>query len=260
MKRDMVTPDNRLRQLRQARGLSLRGLAEKTGVDFSTVGFAERGERNFSMNSACKLADFFGVTLDYLVGRDIKTHKMQDEQKPVGIKIKELREARGLSRRALAAAVGLCHSTIARIENGERKISTPQASKLAEYFDVSLDYLIGASSTTETPKSASQEQIYTKTEPGNHKELFRKTKLGYVQVYLPTSPMAGKDGWVLLHRAVMAEHLGRPLRPEEVVHHIDGDPGNNKLSNLMLFPNNAEHRKYHGQLKRDAEIKRLLNE
>lgn len=70
--------------------------------------------------------------------------------------------------------------------------------------------------------------------------------------------MANKNGWVLLHRVVMAKSIGRDLRPEEVVHHIDGDKTNNNLSNLMLFPNNAEHRRYHAKQKRDQKIAELL--
>jgi hypothetical protein len=41
----------------------------------------------------------------------------------------------------------------------------------------------------------------------------------------------------------MEERLGRYLRPEEVVHHIDNNPANNDISNLQLFANNTEHLK-----------------
>lgn len=37
-----------------------------------------------------------------------------------------------------------------------------------------------------------------------------------------------------LHRVVAEQALGRPLRPEEIVHHIDGDPLNNESSNLAV--------------------------
>ncbi len=48
-----------------------------------------------------------------------------------------------------------------------------------------------------------------------------------------------------VHRLVMEEHLGRELKSSEVVHHIDKDKSNNKLSNLVLFSTQSEHTKYH---------------
>lgn len=47
------------------------------------------------------------------------------------------------------------------------------------------------------------------------------------------------------HRFIFEKHLGRKLTKEEVVHHIDGDKSNNKLANLMLFPNKSAHTKWH---------------
>jgi len=40
---------------------------------------------------------------------------------------------------------------------------------------------------------------------------------------------------VLEHRHVMEQHLGRSLRPDEVVHHVDGDRRNNAVSNLRVM-------------------------
>lgn len=57
---------------------------------------------------------------------------------------------------------------------------------------------------------------------------------------------------VYLHRWLMEQHLGRPLHEDEHVHHIDGNPENNVLSNLQLTTN-SEHLKMH-------YIQRQINE
>lgn len=65
----------------------------------------------------------------------------------------------------------------------------------------------------------------------------------------PRHPYAHNDGRISLSRITMEHHLGRYLSPEEVVHHIDGNPYNNDISNLMLFSNGSEHMRHHYNLR-----------
>ncbi len=49
------------------------------------------------------------------------------------------------------------------------------------------------------------------------------------------------------HRVVAELMLGRPLKPGEVVHHIDGDKRNNDPKNLMVFGSQSEHAAFHAK-------------
>ena len=68
---------------------------------------------------------------------------------------------------------------------------------------------------------------------------------GYKHKYNPKSLEARSNGYVAVHRDVASKILGRPLYPNEVVHHIDGNKLNNRPKNLQVMTR-AEHNKLHG--------------
>lgn len=58
-------------------------------------------------------------------------------------RIKQLRKDKGLSQQALAEQIGLHYRTFQNWENGYGEISIGKAKNLAEYFGVSVGYLLG---------------------------------------------------------------------------------------------------------------------
>lgn len=61
----------------------------------------------------------------------------------LAIRLKELREERGLSQMAAGTALGVSRSTIDGYETKGRQPDIGMLINIADYFDVSLDYLVG---------------------------------------------------------------------------------------------------------------------
>lgn len=60
-----------------------------------------------------------------------------------GERLKELRKESGLSTMALGKIIGVSDITISRWENGKMDIVSDNLIKLAKYFEVTTDYLLG---------------------------------------------------------------------------------------------------------------------
>ena len=60
-----------------------------------------------------------------------------------GEKLKELRLEAGLSQRKLGEKLGVCNQTVSFWESGSREPDLDGLLKIAKYFGVSTDYLLG---------------------------------------------------------------------------------------------------------------------
>lgn len=95
--------------------------------------------------------------------------------------------------------------------------------------------------------------------PSNTRFIEKKYKRGrpgdYVLLWKPEHPKS-RLGRVAEHRLIIEEHLGRFLRDDEFVHHINCRKDDNRLENLVVC-SNFQHNRAHGSL--EEVVKELID-
>lgn len=64
----------------------------------------------------------------------------------------ELRKSAHINQKELGEAVGLSHKAISTLESGTRSTTIEKLVALAEFFDVSIDYLVGRTDQREVSR------------------------------------------------------------------------------------------------------------
>lgn len=85
-------------------------------------------------------------------------------------RLKKLRNDKGLSTRALGEIIGVSNATISRYETGKRDPDLLVVNKIANYFNVTIEYLCGEDINGDLDDLIS---IYNKLSDGAKKESLR---------------------------------------------------------------------------------------
>jgi len=111
-------------------------LANYLHIRPNTYSDYERGKINIPIEQLIRIADYYGVSLDHLVSRDMGDAMFFP-------KIRDLREDSDKKQIELAKYLNVDQSTYSDYENGKINIPLEQLIRLADFYDVSLDYLVG---------------------------------------------------------------------------------------------------------------------
>lgn len=165
-------------------------------IDRTTYVKYETGSSEPNFATLVKLAEYFGVSTDYLLGvtaagkangdqTTIDNTGREDEEAVMvgfGERLKQLRKERGLTQEQLAEVLSVERSSIGKYEGKSGVMPSDDVKKrMAEYFDVSFDYLMGR--TVERDENPSNSAYQVPIEPKNElEELLAKLSPAEVQM------------------------------------------------------------------------------
>lgn len=128
---------NRLHALRKSRGVTLEKISDETDISVSSLSRYEKGERNPKINTIRTLAEYFGVSSDYLEGR-YETQYIIKDATDIGNIIYELRSKSGLSQLQVANDLKIPVSTFSRYEISVREPKLKKINEILNYFGKQL--------------------------------------------------------------------------------------------------------------------------
>ena len=134
----------KIAEQRKKLGLSQEELAEKLNISQKSISKYELGDRKPQYKVLARMAEYFGVTTDYLLELEGNgTHML-------GNRITELRKACDMSQKELGEKLGVSASAIGMYEQGRREPNNAMMIAMEKLFGVTVDYLLGVTDTLET--------------------------------------------------------------------------------------------------------------
>ena len=133
----------KIAEQRKKLGLSQEELAEKLNISQKSISKYELGNRKPQYKVLVRMAEYFGVTTDYLLELDGGGNVM------LGKRITELRKACDMSQKELGEKLGLSASAIGMYEQGRREPGNAMLIAMENLFGVTVDYLLGVTDSTE---------------------------------------------------------------------------------------------------------------
>lgn len=106
--------------------------------------------RNFVQKSTLNIKKYFCILKVAILILSVWRYFILSYMEQVGEKIRELREETSTPQQKIADLLGVTRQSLSLYEKGERTINVEALGKLAEFFNVSADYLLGLSDVRST--------------------------------------------------------------------------------------------------------------
>lgn len=139
-----------IKNIRLSKGLSLRDVDRMSNVTFSNLSMIEHGTRKatpFILKELSKVYNVDYIELLKMCGYidDLESKKITKNN------IKNLRKSFGLSQTELGNKIGLSARSIGFYESDDRDMPTSKLKQIANFFNVTPDYILGISQYSTMP-------------------------------------------------------------------------------------------------------------
>lgn len=134
---------DRLKKVRTDNNVTLQSLADSIGLSAGVVGHYEKGRTKPSLESIISIADYFNVSIDYLLGRDSDNYKNElTLKKNCGELIKKLRDENNYTRKTLIFMLKakIKEEDLEKIESGEVSPDIKLIGEIAYIFKVPMSH------------------------------------------------------------------------------------------------------------------------
>ena len=136
--------------------------------------------------------------------------------------------------------------------------------KLADIFDRSYNSITKKGHRLNLKKTKDHKsKIYSEANKGVNSGNFKGYRIvnsnGYVMLNKPNRDSSQSSGYILEHRYKMENKLGRILKDNEIVHHINGNKKDNRIENLELMTIKEHQLEHNLGAKRSKEAKKNMS-
>lgn len=127
----------------EGRGIKGSKLCDDLGISRSTLTELRKGRaKSLNIKKATLIANYFGVPVEYLLGEGSGEQTPPETQNMYDV-FMQLMEEKGVTAYRVAKDTGITQATLSRWKTGKVSPSIETLQVLAEYFGVTLDYLMG---------------------------------------------------------------------------------------------------------------------
>lgn len=137
----------RIKNIREDNDLTQKEIAQILGISRANYSAMENGRISFSLLNISKIADYYNISIDYLLGlTNTKRYTINNNELNLNDFGKSLRKARRklrLTQENIAFDLGVTQPTYANYEKGKTIISVNRLFILSKIYNLSFDQLLG---------------------------------------------------------------------------------------------------------------------